>query len=189
MSMRIFVLIMLCSALAATGASADKLYTWKDKDGNVHITDSPPPEGAVETKALDHEPRKKQQEGPTGLLPPGTSLDLDSLIPDKTNLPGPDEGPVLSIIKTIFGENEELLSMFQGITIQWIAAMLFFGALGAAYIVMGVKLGHVVMVGCGIALILFIHFMRDMVTIAAVGAGLGIIPILARVFFGMGKRR
>jgi hypothetical protein len=189
MSMRILVFILVCIVLAASGASAEKLYTWKDRDGNVHITDYPPPEGAVKTRTLDHEPRKGPPKKVPDIAIPGSSVDLKTLMPDKNAPVHHEDAPLLSIIRLVFGENEEILSMFRGITIQWLAALLFFGALGAVYIVLGVKWSHMIMVACGIALVIYIHFLRDMVTIAAVGACLGIIPLLSGIFLGRGRRR
>jgi hypothetical protein len=36
--------------------SADKVYTWTDKDGNVHITDQSPPEGASVRDVIKYKP-------------------------------------------------------------------------------------------------------------------------------------
>jgi hypothetical protein len=47
-NMKLFILgIIIIFFFATTGPlSADKVYTWTDQDGNLHITDQPPPEGA-----------------------------------------------------------------------------------------------------------------------------------------------
>jgi hypothetical protein len=43
----LFVLIFFTLALLSSNASAGKLYKWTDKDGQVHITDYPPPESQL----------------------------------------------------------------------------------------------------------------------------------------------
>jgi hypothetical protein len=48
--------------LATTGPlSADKVYTWTDKDGNVHITDQPPPEGANVSNVTTYKPQSEKE--------------------------------------------------------------------------------------------------------------------------------
>ena len=47
---------------ATTGLlSADKVYTWTDKDGNVHITDQPPPEGANVREVTTYKPQSEEE--------------------------------------------------------------------------------------------------------------------------------
>ncbi len=57
--MRIFgtaiSLMILCCAYS--GALADQVYTWTDKEGNMHITAEPPPENARVKEVLNYEPQ------------------------------------------------------------------------------------------------------------------------------------
>ena len=47
---------------ATTGPlSADKVYTWTDKDGNLHITDQPPPEGAKVDNVIKYKPQSEKE--------------------------------------------------------------------------------------------------------------------------------
>ena len=41
--------------------SADKLYTWTDEKGNVHITQDPPPKNAKTTKVMTYQPQTEAQ--------------------------------------------------------------------------------------------------------------------------------
>ena len=41
--MRIYTVCLLSLALLATGADAQNLYRWVDKNGKVHYSDQPPP--------------------------------------------------------------------------------------------------------------------------------------------------
>jgi type IV secretory pathway VirB10-like protein len=53
-----FVLVLII--LANSELSADKVYTWTDKDGNMHITAEPPPQNARVKDVLQYEPRPDQ---------------------------------------------------------------------------------------------------------------------------------
>ena len=47
---------------ATTGPlSADKVYTWTDKDGHLHITDEPPPEGANVRNIITYKPQSEKE--------------------------------------------------------------------------------------------------------------------------------
>jgi len=47
---------------ATTGPlSADKVYTWTDKDGNLHITDQPPPEGDKVRNVIKYKPQSEKE--------------------------------------------------------------------------------------------------------------------------------
>jgi hypothetical protein len=49
MRARLLILALICLPLMA-GA---KVYKWVDKDGNVHFTESPPPEDAAQSEEVD----------------------------------------------------------------------------------------------------------------------------------------
>ena len=53
-----FVLVLIF--LTNSELSADKVYTWTDKDGNMHITAEPPPQNARVKDVLQYEPRPEQ---------------------------------------------------------------------------------------------------------------------------------
>ena len=54
--------IIIIVFFATTGPlSADKVYTWTDKDGNVHITDQPPPEGAKVRNVTTYKPQSEKE--------------------------------------------------------------------------------------------------------------------------------
>jgi hypothetical protein len=47
---------------ATTGPlSADKVYTWTDKDGNVPITDQPPPQSANVRDVIKYKPKSEKE--------------------------------------------------------------------------------------------------------------------------------
>jgi len=47
---------------ATTGPlSADKVYTWTDKDGNLHITDQPPPKSAKVRNVIKYKPKSEKE--------------------------------------------------------------------------------------------------------------------------------
>jgi hypothetical protein len=50
-----FILILI--VLANSQLSADQVYTWTDKDGNMHITAEPPPKNARVKDVIKYEPR------------------------------------------------------------------------------------------------------------------------------------
>jgi hypothetical protein len=50
-----FVLVLI--VLANSELSADTVYTWTDKDGNMHITAEPPPQNARVKDVITYEPR------------------------------------------------------------------------------------------------------------------------------------
>ena len=54
--------IIIIFFFATTGpVSADKVYTWTDKDGNVHITNQPPPEGANVRDVIKYKPQSEKE--------------------------------------------------------------------------------------------------------------------------------
>jgi hypothetical protein len=54
--------IIVIFFLATTAPlSADKVYTWTDKDGNVHITDQPPPQGANVRDVTTYKPQSEKE--------------------------------------------------------------------------------------------------------------------------------
>ena len=44
-----------------TEASADRLYTWTDAKGNLHITEHPPPKAAKTKDVMTYQPQTKAQ--------------------------------------------------------------------------------------------------------------------------------
>ncbi|MGW8302619.1 MAG: DUF4124 domain-containing protein [Desulfobacterales bacterium] len=50
-----FILVFI--VLANSELSADQVYTWTDKDGNMHITAEPPPKNARVKDILKYEPQ------------------------------------------------------------------------------------------------------------------------------------
>ena len=50
-----FILVLIL--LANSELSADQVYTWTDKDGNMHITAEPPPQNARVKDVIKYEPR------------------------------------------------------------------------------------------------------------------------------------
>jgi type IV secretory pathway VirB10-like protein len=50
-----FGLLLFCYVI--TGAFADQVYTWTDKDGNLHITAEPPPKNARVKDVIEYEPK------------------------------------------------------------------------------------------------------------------------------------
>jgi len=50
-----FILVLI--GLANSELSADQVYTWTDKDGNMHITAEPPPQNARVKDIIKYQPR------------------------------------------------------------------------------------------------------------------------------------
>jgi len=50
-----FILVLI--GLANSELSADQVYTWTDKDGNMHITAEPPPQNARVKDVIKYQPR------------------------------------------------------------------------------------------------------------------------------------
>ena len=50
-------LSLLLLFFANTEIFADQVYTWTDKDGNMHITAEPPPRNAKIKDVIEYEPR------------------------------------------------------------------------------------------------------------------------------------
>lgn len=77
--MRIFPLCLVSLAVLASGADAQSLYRWVDKDGKVHYSDQPPPKeikkvgqprlgrSSIETSDLPYEAKKAAQDYPVRL--------------------------------------------------------------------------------------------------------------------------
>ena len=53
-----FILVLIL--LANSELSADQVYTWTDKDGNMHITAEPPPQNARVKDVIKYEPRPEE---------------------------------------------------------------------------------------------------------------------------------
>ena len=54
--------IIIFFFIATTGPlSADKVYTWTDKGGNLHITDQSPPEGANVRNVTTYKPQSEEE--------------------------------------------------------------------------------------------------------------------------------
>jgi hypothetical protein len=53
-----FILALIVSANLEL--SADQVYTWTDKDGNMHITAEPPPQNARVKDVIKYEPRPEE---------------------------------------------------------------------------------------------------------------------------------
>ena len=54
--------IIIFFFFATTGPlSADKVYTWTDKGGNLHITDQSPPEGANVRNVTTYKPQSEEE--------------------------------------------------------------------------------------------------------------------------------
>ncbi|MDE2235286.1 MAG: DUF4124 domain-containing protein [Gammaproteobacteria bacterium] len=49
--------ILLVMALASTGARADQVYRWVDAQGNVHYSQTPPPNAVTKAKRVDIVPQ------------------------------------------------------------------------------------------------------------------------------------
>jgi len=54
----ILALFILC---VCQSVSAKTIYTWTDKDGNIHITDRQPPQGAVIKEEFSYQPEFNEQ--------------------------------------------------------------------------------------------------------------------------------
>jgi type IV secretory pathway VirB10-like protein len=53
-----FIFVLIVSANLEI--SADQVYTWTDKDGNMHITAEPPPQNARVKDVIKYEPRPQE---------------------------------------------------------------------------------------------------------------------------------
>jgi hypothetical protein len=56
--------------LAISPAVSSEIYKWKDKDGKIHYSDTPPPPGMeAEIKKFKEEPAAKEKSSPKVSLP------------------------------------------------------------------------------------------------------------------------
>jgi glutaredoxin len=74
--MRILTISLISMALLASGADAQTMYRWVDKDGKVHYSDQPPPkeikkverprlrDSSIETSGLSYEAQKAARDFP-----------------------------------------------------------------------------------------------------------------------------
>jgi len=77
---------LLLLSLAAVPATAGTVYKWKDSSGQVHYTQTPPPEGAV---------REPAQRSAQADVQPGVTLNAPSPPPKPAKAPGePGAAPV-----------------------------------------------------------------------------------------------
>jgi len=53
--------IALALLLAVAEPSADKVYTWSDRDGNLHITNRPPPDDAQVRDVISYTPEPREK--------------------------------------------------------------------------------------------------------------------------------
>jgi hypothetical protein len=64
-------IFLLCFVLLAVSpAVPSEFYRWKDKDGKVHYSDTPPPPGMeAEIRKFKEEPAAKEKSGPKVSIP------------------------------------------------------------------------------------------------------------------------
>lgn len=91
------MLLLLAAGLAATPASAQKMYKWVDEQGNVTYQDQPPPDDA---KVLDEytapgEENEPQSGAPVTLysVPQCDACDLVRLLLQKNSVPFTEKNP------------------------------------------------------------------------------------------------
>jgi hypothetical protein len=65
-SIKLLVLLGAVSIIfqSASGLRAGSIYTWTDKNGAVHITETPPPPGAAVEDAMSNPPEAPPPPGP-----------------------------------------------------------------------------------------------------------------------------
>ncbi|MBW2515720.1 MAG: DUF4124 domain-containing protein, partial [Deltaproteobacteria bacterium] len=59
-----YLLMVICLMLlfmANTEISADKVYTWTDAKGNLHVTQHPPPQNAKTKDVMNYQPQTEAQ--------------------------------------------------------------------------------------------------------------------------------
>jgi Domain of unknown function (DUF4124) len=54
-------LLLVLLFFVNTNLSADKLYTWTDANGNLHITENPPPKNAKTQDVMTYQPQTEAQ--------------------------------------------------------------------------------------------------------------------------------
>ena len=62
MKLLIITIIVFTGLFIASMASAQKLYTWTDENGNLHITQDPPPESAKVEEVVHYKERSPEEE-------------------------------------------------------------------------------------------------------------------------------
>ena len=66
-SVNVKLTVWVCIAITFflnSASSAGQIYTWTDKNGTLHLTDTPPPESAQSVDVMHYSPRlDKEQEG------------------------------------------------------------------------------------------------------------------------------
>ncbi len=71
------------------GSAAAQMYKWTDKDGNLHITDYPPPGGGGKPMTLDAIPINRIESGAAGRPAPASPV-RDASPPRPTPPPARD---------------------------------------------------------------------------------------------------
>jgi len=61
MSYVCLVIVAILVFMHPAGLSADKIYTWTDANGNLHITDEPPPENARVQDVINYKPQPQNE--------------------------------------------------------------------------------------------------------------------------------
>ena len=54
-------IMMLLIFFVVSNLGADKLYTWTDENGNLHITEKPPPENATLNNIMNYHPEPEKE--------------------------------------------------------------------------------------------------------------------------------
>ena len=178
---RIACVLVIISAVGGSSVFAGKVYTWKDKDGNVHITDTPAPKDAAGAEVITHRPRPKDEQPPS----PSSSMN-DLASPHQGGTAG--ETPILRVVHSVLGESEQLDALVRGLTIRRVVLSAFFTVLGIAYVIIGVKRSRRTMVLCGIALMLYHFHFSEAPYLSSIGAALGLLPLGTGVLFRSGSR-
>jgi hypothetical protein len=88
-------LICLILLLASSAVPAE-IYKWKDQDGKIHYSDSPPPPGVdAEIKKFEEPPSKEKSK--TRINPPRPKLDPAPSAGSEVGIKKPKEEPVPTV--------------------------------------------------------------------------------------------
>lgn len=60
----IILLIIIAMSFSASIASAEEIYSWKDKDGNLKFSNTPPPEGITDYQIMESAPDVPDDQNP-----------------------------------------------------------------------------------------------------------------------------
>jgi hypothetical protein len=168
-------------------AYAEKVYTWTDKDGVVHITNTPPQAHEENVEITEYKNKPKPSKNFKDNNPPGNIPDIDAVLKKylftEGNQSKVEKRNFLDdVLKRIGISNpvKRTEYLILGRSLQGLIIGLFFIIVGLAYLKFGIKTVKYRITFCGILLIVYPFFITDTGHIIVFGLVLASIPLIFR---------